>query len=131
MMVKQFRDSSPKTIVIIFPVLFQSRMTLFLPQNTKGEVLNVYTALFQQHHRFMQVIACFFHMHKPDRNHGGAFKSVVLSSQVPNKNSGSSLKKPLENKKAGSVKKEKSANEGDGKCEYVKHSLTDSHVVVL
>uniref|UniRef100_A0A673MCM1 ATP-binding cassette sub-family C member 5 n=1 Tax=Sinocyclocheilus rhinocerous TaxID=307959 RepID=A0A673MCM1_9TELE len=32
--------------------------------------------------------------------------------EVPNKNSGSSLKKPLENKKAGSVKKEKSANQG-------------------
>ncbi|KTG37988.1 hypothetical protein cypCar_00012072 [Cyprinus carpio] len=39
--------------------------------------------------------------------------------EVPNKNSGSSLKKPLENKKAGSVKKEKSANQGDGQLMQV------------
>ncbi|XP_026086887.1 multidrug resistance-associated protein 5-like [Carassius auratus] len=39
--------------------------------------------------------------------------------EVPNKNSGSSLKKPLENKKAGSVKKEKPANQGDGQLMQV------------
>uniref|UniRef100_A0A8C1Z4K7 ATP-binding cassette sub-family C member 5 n=1 Tax=Cyprinus carpio TaxID=7962 RepID=A0A8C1Z4K7_CYPCA len=39
--------------------------------------------------------------------------------EVPNKNSGSSLKKPLESKKAGSVKKEKSANQGDGQLMQV------------
>lgn len=59
-----------------------------------------------------------------------------MSSQVPNKKSGSSLKKPLEINKAGSVKKEKSANQGDGKYEYAKHrkihsALLDSHLVVL
>ncbi|XP_016117939.1 ATP-binding cassette sub-family C member 5 [Sinocyclocheilus grahami] len=39
--------------------------------------------------------------------------------EVPNKNSGSSLKKPLENKKAGSVKKEKLAKQGDGQLMQV------------
>lgn len=58
-----------------------------------------------------------------------------VSSQVPNKKSGNSLKKPLESK-SGSVKKEKSADQGDGKYEYAKHStlhsaVLDSHLVVL
>ncbi|XP_051579787.1 ATP-binding cassette sub-family C member 5-like isoform X1 [Myxocyprinus asiaticus] len=39
--------------------------------------------------------------------------------EVPNKNSGSSLKKPLETKKAGSVKKEKSANQNEGQLMQV------------
>lgn len=47
---------------------------------------------------------------------------VCVSSQVPNKKSGSSLKKPLESNKAGSVKKEKSAIQADGKYEHVRHS---------
>lgn len=50
------------------------------------------------------------------------FFCVCVSSQVPNKKSGSSLKKPLESNKAGSVKKEKSAIQADGKYEHVKHS---------
>uniref|UniRef100_A0A671RFF6 ATP-binding cassette sub-family C member 5 n=1 Tax=Sinocyclocheilus anshuiensis TaxID=1608454 RepID=A0A671RFF6_9TELE len=37
---------------------------------------------------------------------------IIEVRQPSKKNSGSSLKKPLENKKAGSVKKEKSANQG-------------------
>ncbi|XP_077104559.1 ATP-binding cassette sub-family C member 5 [Siphateles boraxobius] len=39
--------------------------------------------------------------------------------EVPNKKSGSSLKKPLESKKAGSVKKEKTANQDDGQLMQV------------
>ncbi|XP_051512513.1 ATP-binding cassette sub-family C member 5-like isoform X2 [Myxocyprinus asiaticus] len=39
--------------------------------------------------------------------------------EVPNKNSGSSLKKPVEKKKAGSVKKEKSSNQNEGQLMQV------------
>ncbi|XP_051952983.1 ATP-binding cassette sub-family C member 5-like [Xyrauchen texanus] len=39
--------------------------------------------------------------------------------EVPNKNSGSSLNKPVEKKKAGSVKKEKSANQNEGQLMQV------------
>uniref|UniRef100_A0A672SZC7 Multidrug resistance-associated protein 5-like n=1 Tax=Sinocyclocheilus grahami TaxID=75366 RepID=A0A672SZC7_SINGR len=44
---------------------------------------------------------------------------IIEVRQPSKKNSGSSLKKPLENKKAGSVKKEKLAKQGDGQLMQV------------
>lgn len=75
----------------------------------KGEVLNVYAALTAPS---VLLVSC--------TSWWSSRICYFVSSQVPNKKSGSSLKKPLESKKAGSVKKEKTVNQDDGKYEHVK-----------
>ncbi len=136
-MVKQFRDSSPKNYHHHFLLVVPNPHDFIASTKYKRRSFECLHSSFLTAPSVLARHCVFLGYAQMRLKPWWSFQICrFVSSQVPNKKSGTSLKKPLEINKAGSVKKEKSANQGDGKYEYAKHSkihsaLLDSHWVMF